>query len=158
MNVKHIQNRIEQCLKISELSNCPRRKFGALLVDPENNVIVAEAWNGPPRGPEELCGGDVCSRDEQKIPSGTQNEVGCIHAESNIIMNAARIGRTTNKMWLFVNGEPCISCAKSIYQCGIIRVIVINGGYIKNDGCDFLIAHNVIVEKLNMDEYKDIGR
>ena len=31
-------------------SNCPRRKFGALLVDPERNVVLMDGYNGGPRG------------------------------------------------------------------------------------------------------------
>ena len=32
MQEKHIAIRIEQCLALAKASNCPRRKFGALLV------------------------------------------------------------------------------------------------------------------------------
>ena len=32
---KHIKIRIEQCLALSKASNCPRRKFGAYLLDPK---------------------------------------------------------------------------------------------------------------------------
>ena len=40
MKGKHIQIRIEQCLALARASNCPRRKFGALLLDPSRNVDV----------------------------------------------------------------------------------------------------------------------
>ena len=33
MKEKHLRIRIEQCLALAKASNCPRRKFGALLVD-----------------------------------------------------------------------------------------------------------------------------
>ena len=39
MKEKHIRIRIEQCLALATASNCPRRKFGALLLDPERNVV-----------------------------------------------------------------------------------------------------------------------
>ena len=39
MKEKHIGIRIEQCLALAKASNCPRRKFGALLIDPTRNVI-----------------------------------------------------------------------------------------------------------------------
>ena len=35
---KHVAIRIEQCLTLARASNCPRRKFGALLLDPARNV------------------------------------------------------------------------------------------------------------------------
>ena len=50
MKGKHLAIRIEQCLALSKASNCPRRKFGALLVDPERNVVLMDGYNGGPRG------------------------------------------------------------------------------------------------------------
>lgn len=64
MKDKHLQIRIEQCLALAKASNCPRRKFGALLVDPERNVILMDGYNGGPRGAAgALCGGHFCERD-----------------------------------------------------------------------------------------------
>ena len=67
MREKHIRIRIEQCLALANASNCPRRKFGALLLDPERNVVLMDGYNGGPRGGGELCGGDVCLRDTQNV-------------------------------------------------------------------------------------------
>ena len=72
MKAKHLAIRIEQCLALSKASNCPRRKFGALLVDPVRNVVLMDGYNGGPRGGGELCGGDVCLRDTQQVVSGTR--------------------------------------------------------------------------------------
>lgn len=64
MKPKHIKMRIRQCLVLSELSGCPRRKFGAMLIDPERNVILSDAYNGGPRGGGygSLCRGNWCER------------------------------------------------------------------------------------------------
>lgn len=62
MKAKHIKARIRMCLELAELSNCPRRKFGALLLDPERNQVIGEGYNGGPRGGGKLCGGDWCLR------------------------------------------------------------------------------------------------
>ena len=70
MKQKHLRIRIEQCLALSKASNCPRRKFGALLLDPERNVILMDGYNGGPRGGGELCGGEVCLRDELEVAIG----------------------------------------------------------------------------------------
>lgn len=158
MNSKHLNNRIEQCLKLMELSPCPRRKFGALLLDPVNNIVLIDGWNGPPRGPEKLCGGDTCSRDTLQVPSGQRAEVGCHHAEQNVICNAARVGRSTDKMWLICTGEPCMMCAKTIHHAGIAKVIVIKGGYAINDGAEYLQKHNVEIDFIEVDGHKDIAR
>lgn len=58
MKEKHVRARIEQCLILATLSNCPRRKFGALLIDPVRNQVISEGYNGGPRGGGHLCGGD----------------------------------------------------------------------------------------------------
>jgi len=158
MNSKHLNNRIEQCLKLMELSPCPRRKFGALLLDPINNIVLIDGWNGPPRGPEKLCGGDICARDFLQVPSGQRMEVGCHHAEQNVICNAAKVGRSTNKMWIICTGEPCMMCAKLIHHAGIEKVIVIKGGYAVNDGAEYLKAHGVELEFVEVEGHKDVGR
>ncbi len=64
MNKKHIDIRIKQCLALAEASGCPRRKFGALLLDPERNVVLMDGYNGGPRGAKgSLCKGSFCERD-----------------------------------------------------------------------------------------------
>ena len=72
MKAKHAKIRVQQCLALAEASNCPRRKFGALLIDPDRNVILMDGYNGGPRGGGELCGGDDCLRDTMGIESGTR--------------------------------------------------------------------------------------
>ena len=64
MKPKHLQAHIKMCIVLSELSDCPRRKFGALLLDPERNTILATGYNGGPReGKGPLCSGWFCERD-----------------------------------------------------------------------------------------------
>lgn len=146
---KHIQIRIEQCLALSKASNCPRRKFGALLLDPERNVILMDGYNGGPRGGGVLCGGDVCERDALHIQSGTRMEMGCHHAEMNVICNAAASGVATKGAWLIVTGEPCLMCSKMIHHAGIQRVLVVRGGYKGENGCQYLLNHGVEVQEMD---------
>ena len=133
-------------MTLSKASNCPRAKFGALLVDPERNVILMDGYNGGPRGGGELCGGDVCLRDEMKIQSGTRIEIGCHHAEMNLICNSAANGVPTKGAWLIVTGEPCMMCSKLIHHAGITRVIVVDGGFGGQNGVDYLEQHSVTVQ------------
>ena len=149
MKEKHIRIRIEQCLALAKASNCPRRSFGALLLDPSRNVILMDGYNGAPRGGGILCGGDVCHRDEQQVESGTRVEIGCHHAEMNVICNAAANGVPTRNAWLIVTGEPCIMCAKLIHHSGISRVLVVDGGYGGANGVDYLTEHGVEIETVD---------
>lgn len=87
MKDKHLQIRIEQCLLLAKASNCPRRKFGAMLVDPVRNVVLMDAYNGGPRGAEgHLCGGHFCERDGLKAEEldvlGQDDTWGVIHLPS----------------------------------------------------------------------------
>ena len=143
MKLKHIQIRIEQCLALAKASNCPRRKFGALLVDPSRNVLLMDGYNGGPRGGGELCGGDVCLRDADNVTSGTRIEIGCHHAEMNVICNAAANGVSCRGAWLIITGEPCLMCAKLIHHAGIERVIVVDGGYAGCNGIEYLQRHAI---------------
>jgi len=146
MKEKHVRIRIEQCLALAKASNCPRRKFGALLIDPTRNVILMDGYNGGPRGGGELCGGDECLRDTLEVPSGERMEIGCHHAEMNVICNAAANGVPTRSAWLIVTGEPCILCAKLIHHAGITRVLIVEGGYIGANGVEYLRSHEVEVQ------------
>lgn len=149
MKDKHLRIRIEQCLALSQASNCPRRKFGALLLDPQRNVVLMDGYNGGPRGGGDLCGGDVCLRDTQKVVSGTRIEVGCHHAEMNVICNAAASGVPTQGGWIIVTGEPCMMCSKLIHHAGIDRVIVVDGGYGGANGVTYLKDHGVTVQAVD---------
>ncbi len=149
MKDKHIRIRVEQCLSLSKASNCPRRKFGALLIDPSRNVVLMDGYNGGPRGGGELCGGDVCLRDTLEVESGTQMEIGCHHAEMNLVCNAAANGVRCRDAWLIVTGEPCMMCAKMIHHAGIAKVLVVEGGYAGANGVSYLQEHGVVVETVD---------
>lgn len=148
MKEKHIRIRVQQCLALAEASNCPRRKFGALLLDPTRNVILMDGYNGGPRGGGELCGGHECLRDALDVKSGTRMEIGCHHAEMNVVCNAAANGVSTRGAWLIVTGEPCILCSKLIHHAGIERVLIVEGGYLGENGVAYLRAHGVAVQSV----------
>ncbi len=62
-----VQVRMRQLQVLSESSQCPRRKFGAMILDVERNAVVADGYNGAPRGANgSLCKGTWCERDGLK--------------------------------------------------------------------------------------------
>ena len=105
-----------------------------------------DGYNGGPRGGGRLCGGEVCLRDDEKIISGTRVEVGCHHAEMNVICNAAANGVPTDGAWLIVTGEPCMMCAKLIHHAGIEQVVIVEGGFMGANGVEYLKQHGIMVE------------
>ena len=123
-------------------SKCPRKTFAAILVDSDNQIISL-GYNGNIRGQcGDLCGGDLCLRDSQNIPSGKETDVGCVHAEENAILNCARQGVSCEGSTLYVNGEPCAKCALRIAQVGVNRVVCYGGQYPQN-GLEVLKEHGI---------------
>jgi dCMP deaminase len=143
---KHIIMRLRQATVVAESSPCPRARVGAVLFMPETWEVVADGYNGPPRGGGELCGGDVCTRDEAKVESGTRCEVGCAHAEFNAVANAARRGASTYGSWCAVTHPPCLMCAKLLHHAGVARVIVKDLRVYGGEGVAYLEQHGVYVE------------
>lgn len=150
MRGKHLRQRINSCRDLAALSTCSRRQFGCVILEPKGNVVVSDSYNGPLRNARgNLCGDTHCLR--EGITSGSCLEIGCVHAEQNAIYNATRRGATLTDCWLFVNGEPCLVCAKAIIQVGISRVFCIGGVYSTSAGVDLLEMNNVRVHTLPID-------
>ena len=82
----------------------------------------------------------------QPIESGTRMEIGCHHAEMNLICNAAAAGVPTAGAWLIMTGEPCLLCAKLIHHAGITKIIVVHEGYLGPNGLEYLKVHGVEVQ------------
>lgn len=111
--------------------------MGAVIFDPSTYAVIADGYNGAPRGGGTLCGGDVCIRTEQRIPSGSSCEIGCHHAEMNAIANASRLGHSTKGAHMAVSCSPCLMCAKMIHHVGITCVYFLAGTY-SGEGADYL--------------------
>ena len=92
-----------------------------------------------------FAGGEECLRDTMGVKSGTRMEIGCHHAEMNVICNAAAGGVACRDAWLIVTGEPCVLCAKLIHHAGIVRVVIVEGGYMGANGVEYLRSHGVEV-------------
>ena len=122
---------------LAQAASCPRGRVGAFIIDHRNNPVSA-GYNGGPRGAiGSLCGGEFCERSARCIPSGTQTEIGCHHAEQNALMNALHKGVSVAGCTLVVTTPPCLGCARLIHHAGIERV-VIGGRSYDSQGADYL--------------------
>lgn len=102
-------------------STCLRRQVGALVV--KDKRIIATGYNGAPSGCKH-CSELGCVRDEMQIPSGERHELcRAIHAEQNVIVQAAYSGTSLKNSTLYVTCQPCVLCAKMIINSGIQKVI-----------------------------------
>jgi dCMP deaminase len=106
---------------VSERSTCLRRRVGAVLV--KDRQILATGYNGAPKGIAH-CEETGCLREKLKVPSGQRHEI-CrgLHAEQNVILQAASFGVSTRGSTLYITSTPCSICAKMIINAGIKEVV-----------------------------------
>ena len=105
---------------VAQRSTCLRRKVGAVLV--KDKRILATGYNGAPSGLAH-CLEVGCMREENNIPSGQRHEL-CrgLHAEQNVIIQAARYGISVQGATLYCTTRPCVICAKMIINANISAV------------------------------------
>jgi dCMP deaminase len=107
---------------VSRRSTCRRRAVGAGLV--RDRRILATGYNGAPSSLQH-CLDIGCLREQLKVPSGERHEL-CrgLHAEQNVIIQAAVHGVSTRGSTLYCTNQPCVICAKMIINAGIVRIVI----------------------------------
>jgi dCMP deaminase len=133
---------------VCERSTCLRRKVGAVLV--KDKQILATGYNGAPKGIRH-CDETGCLRQKLNVPSGQRHEI-CrgLHAEQNVILQAALHGVSTNSSTLYITNVPCNICAKMIINAGIKEVIVLDQ-YPDKMALGFLKEAKVKLRKIEAD-------
>lgn len=101
----------------SERATCASRKVGAVLVAPGTHHVIATGYNGVPSG-QMHCTAVGCVRPPGD-PSGCLKSV---HAEANIVAQAALSGRTTFGSTLYATCRPCWRCAGLLASAGVREV------------------------------------
>lgn len=105
---------------VSGRSTCLRRKVGAVAV--KDRRILATGYNGAPSSLEH-CLDIGCLRDEMHIPSGQRHEIcRAIHAEQNVIIQAALYGMNIAGSTLYCTHQPCVLCTKMLINCRISEI------------------------------------
>ncbi|MBR4742373.1 MAG: cytidine/deoxycytidylate deaminase family protein [Desulfovibrio sp.] len=105
---------------VAERSTCIRRAVGAIAV--HDNRILATGYNGVPTGLKH-CDVRGCLRAQLNIPSGQRHEI-CrgLHAEQNVIIQAATHGIVLKGAQLFSTTSPCVQCCKMLINCGFSAI------------------------------------
>lgn len=101
---------------ISEWSKDPSTKVGAVIVSPEDHIVVGLGYNGFPRG--------VLDLDERLNNRETKYKL-VVHAEANAILMAGEKakGATLYVFPSFVSPPICNECAKLVIQSGIREIV-----------------------------------
>src|SRR5574343_471671 len=142
-NQKWDQYFYDICNSISMNSPCLSRKIGAIIV--RDKSIISTGYNGPARKvyhcekrlvldynlrskisnafQEPVI--DKCPRQQLGLLSGEALHLcPAVHAETNAITNAARLGVSTVGTTLYLNTQvPCKDCLSNILNAGIIEVV-----------------------------------
>jgi dCMP deaminase len=96
-------------------SNCCMYRAGSLVV--KGYSVVSTGYNGTPYNtPNCFEGGcESCARNEEA------GDCFCLHSESNAILEAGVMNCKGST--LYSTHFPCIACAKSLVQAGIVRLV-----------------------------------
>ena len=110
---------------VAKRSTCKRRGVGAILV--KGKRILATGYNGAPARLRH-CEDVGCLREDSSVPSGERHEL-CrgLHAEQNVIIQAAYHGISIVGSTLYCTNKPCVICSKMIINAGIKKVIYEEG-------------------------------
>ena len=145
---------MELAVNLAQRSHCVKMKVGAVLA--KDTRIVSLGYNGPPSGTHNC---------DEEWPDGgcaRSHKGSCylaLHAEENAILYAAKNKTSLEGATLYVTLSPCLSCARTIYTMGIIKVYYLNSyaeykGLESDEGAEFLRRFGVGVEQLHLSEPK----
>lgn len=107
--------------EIASWSKDPSSQLGAVAISEDNFIVLAQGYNGFPRGIE----------DDHRLYIRALKYPMVVHAEMNMIFNAARNGTSLENSSVYIYGLPCCSeCVKGLIQSNVKRVIMCD---VKND-------------------------
>ena len=110
---------------VSSRATCDRGRTACIAV--LNRQLLASGYVGAPTGIPD-CDEVGHELHTVKNPDGSES-IHCIrtvHAEQNVIAQAARIGVSLEGSTLYCKLAPCYTCAKLLINAGIKRVVAAN--------------------------------
>lgn len=98
---------------VAERSTCDRLRGGAVLV--RDKRIIGSGYNGSPPGM------DHC--DDVGHLMHENHCIRTLHAEENTLLQAARLGISTDGTTLYTTYAPCYHCTKKLLATGVKRIV-----------------------------------
>ena len=133
---KHKLAHMKSAFNYAACSTAKRLQVGCVLV--KDNRIISIGYNGMPSGWTNEC---------ETKENVTKPEV--LHAETNAIAKLARCSESGEGATAFVTHQPCMDCAKLLYQSGIEEVYFCEPYRLK-EGVDFLKKCKITVEQMSI--------
>tara|TARA_R110002073_G_scaffold279257_1_gene443447 strand:+ start:827 stop:1288 length:462 start_codon:yes stop_codon:yes gene_type:complete len=151
MKAKHKIAHMKSAFNYAECSTAQRLQVGCVIV--KDNRVISIGYNGMPSGWTNECEHEVVEVpwNQSDLPENeirslvTKPEV--LHAESNAIAKLARCSESGEGAIAFITHQPCLNCAKLLYQSGIKEVYYVHS-YRLNEGLDFLKQCKIPVEQM----------
>jgi dCMP deaminase len=148
MKEKHKIAHMKAAFVYAECSTATRLQVGCVLV--KDNRIISIGYNGMPSGWTNECEDTVLWHEGRQLSEPslvTKPEV--LHAETNAIAKLARSSENGEGASAFITHQPCLDCAKLLYQAGIQEVYFVHE-YRKDDGINFLKKCEIKIEQMNV--------
>ena len=149
MKPKFINAYMDVAERFSKLSTAKRLQVGAIVV--KDDRIISIGYNGMPSGWSNDCENEVIEISKEGMDNPGLNSIKrlvtkqeVLHAESNAIAKLARSSESGEGATIFVTHQPCMECAKLIYQSGI-QGVYYSKEYRLTDGLTFLRKSGVNV-------------
>lgn len=115
------------CAKI--FATCAKAQFWCFIVEDNGyGRIIGQGYNGVPAGMKHCIDGG-CPRWINKVPHGTPYDYGdglCYSSHAEVSALAHGDGSRYKGSTLYVNGPPCLTCAKSVAAAGIRRIVCLS--------------------------------
>jgi dCMP deaminase len=107
---------MQMAVTIANLSTCPRAHVGAILV--RDRRVLSVGYNGAPIGTPH-CDDIGCYLEGSHC-------VRSVHAEQNVIVQAALHGVSTEGASLYCTHRPCLSCTRILINARIKTIFFLN--------------------------------
>ena len=109
---------------VAQRSTCTRRAVGAIAV--RDKRILSTGYNGAPAGVDH-CEDVGCLREKLNVPSGERHELcRALHAEQNVIIQAATHGLDLKGSDIYCTTKPCILCTKMLINCQVANIFYVD--------------------------------
>jgi len=108
---------------VAKRSTCLRRAVGAIAI--KDKRILATGYNGQISGAKHC---QTCLRTELNVPSGERQEL-CrvIHAEQNIVSQAATYGVSLVGSTVYCTNKTCSMCFRLLANTQVVKIIYKDG-------------------------------
>jgi dCMP deaminase len=144
MNIAKLKKYMKVAESFAAFSPDAETKVGSILISKRTGSVISQGYNGFVRG----------AQDDKLPTTRPEKHDYVVHAEQNMIYNAAYNHVGTSNCIVVCTLSPCKSCLRAMWQSGIDEI------YFKDTYKDFKESVNMgdlIVVLTNLGEYSKIS-